>query len=169
MYGQTYCAGYEVILFPFFFLHDRDALVLSIAQGEVHVLQTLGRGTLKQVVDRGAHHHALARLVHLEAADLDAVLATDVLHQRRLTDDLDQLLTGVAVLVDLANVARRHGLVERDRDGVVNAAEPDGNVRDEGHLGAELGADLALVDVARQAVRNDVAREEVDVVLGGRA
>ena len=50
----------------------------------------------------------------------------------------------------------------------VDALEPDGDVRDKGDLGAELLRDLSLVDVVRQAVRDDVVREILDVVLRRR-
>jgi hypothetical protein len=56
------------------------------------------------------------------------VLVLDGLDQGSLADDLDELLSGVAVLVDLTDIARGHGLVERDVNGEVNAAEPRGTV-----------------------------------------
>lgn len=42
-----------------------------------------------------------------------AVLVHDVLEERRLADDVDEFFTSIPVLVDLSNVARGHGLVER--------------------------------------------------------
>ncbi|GKT96419.1 LOW QUALITY PROTEIN: putative amino acid decarboxylase [Colletotrichum tofieldiae] len=116
-------------------------------------METLSGRTLEKVVNGRADNDALAAAVNSEAADLDAVLVHDVLDQRRLADNLDELLAGVAVLVDLADVTRGDGLVQWNVDGGLDAAEPGGDVRGEGDVGAELGADLALVDV-------------VDVVLG---
>ena len=57
--------------------------------------------------------------MHGKAADLDAVLTRDVLDQRALADDLDQLLAGVPVLVQLPHVARLHLLLERYRNRVL--------------------------------------------------
>lgn len=48
----------------------------------------------------------------------------------------------------------------------MNTLEPDSNVGDEGNAGSELRADLPLVNVISQAVRDNVVREELDVVLG---
>ena len=100
-----------------------------------------------------------------ETADLNAVLAADVLDQRALARDLDELLFVVAVLVELADVAGRHLVGQGDGDGVVDAGEPDGDVGDESHIGAELVGDLALVNVVGQAVGDEVVGEVVDVVL----
>ncbi len=49
-----------------------------------------------------------------EAADLDAVPARDAFDERRLAGDLDELLAGVAVLVEGADVARGHLVGEGD-------------------------------------------------------
>ena len=54
-----------------------------------------------------------------EATNLNTVLAGDVLDERRLADNLDKLLAGVAVLVQVADVALGHSAVERDRDCVL--------------------------------------------------
>lgn len=70
------------------------------------------------------HNDTRAALVNSETSNLDTVLVLDGLDERGLTDDLDQLLAGVPVLVDLADVARGHGLVEGDVDGQVDATEP---------------------------------------------
>jgi hypothetical protein len=77
----------------------RDAFVLGVAQSKVHVLQTLCRSTLEQVINCSIDNNALARAVNSESTDLNTVLARDVLDQRRLANDLDKLLSGVAVLV----------------------------------------------------------------------
>lgn len=97
----------------------RDALVLSIAKSQVHVLQTLCCSTLEQVVNGSVDHDTLARAVNSEATNLNSMLARDVLDQRRLASNLDELLSGVSVLVQVADVARGHGLVERDGDGML--------------------------------------------------
>lgn len=101
-----------------------------------------------------------------ETADLNTVATGDVLHEGSLASDLDELLAGVAVLVEVADVPGGHLLGEGNADGVVDTLEPDSHVGDEGNAGAELGADLTLVDMVRQTVGDDVVGEEVDVVLG---
>lgn len=55
-----------------------------------------------------------------ESSDFNAVLAGDVLHRWRLSNDLDKFLACVSVLVELTDVARLHGLRERDVDGVLH-------------------------------------------------
>jgi hypothetical protein len=47
------------------------------------------------------------------------VTASDVLDEGSLASDLDELLTSVAVLVDVTNVAGGHLLVQGDADGVL--------------------------------------------------
>lgn len=96
-----------------------DTLVLAIPEREVHVLKTLGCCTLEKVVDRGVDDDALARAVDGESADLHAVLARDVAHERGLANNLDELLAGVAVLVDVSDITGSHGAVERDGDCVL--------------------------------------------------
>lgn len=190
-------------------LVKRDALVFAVAKGKVHVLcsehisfnpicdlsdcwtegltQALGGGTLEQVVNGSTHDDPLAAGVDSEATNLNAVAASDGLDGRRLANDLHELLTSITILVDVANVAGGHLLLQGDADSVlyrsqlrlkprsdsietrvtyVNALEPDSNVRDERNAGAKLCADLLLVDVISQAVRNDVVGEVVHVVLG---
>jgi hypothetical protein len=78
--------------------------------------EALGCCTLEQVINGSTHHCALAAGVNGEATNLDTVAASDVLNDRRLTDDLDKLFTGVAVLVDVANIARGHFRLEGDAD-----------------------------------------------------
>lgn len=103
----------------------RDTLILAIAQRQVHVLQTLRRGSLEQVIDRRVHDDTLARAVDCEAANLDAVFAGDVLYERGLADDADELLASIAVLEDVADVAGGHGAVERDGDGVLKGVSDE--------------------------------------------
>jgi hypothetical protein len=43
---------------------------------------------------------------------------------RSVAHDLDELLAGIALLVEVADIPRGHGLVERDRDSVMNTTEP---------------------------------------------
>lgn len=50
----------------------------------------------------------------------------------------------------------------------MNTLEPNGNVRNESNAGVKLGADLALVDMVSQAVRDDVVGQELNVVLRAR-
>ena len=120
-------------------------------------MQALCRSALEQVINRSIDDDALARAVDGETTDFDAVLARDVLDERGLADNLDELLAGVAVLVQVADVAGCHCAVEGDGDGVlfwnvsnviktfldgkeggtcVNTLEPDCNVRDECNLSA---------------------------------
>jgi hypothetical protein len=97
----------------------RNALILSITQCQVHILQALRRRALEQVIDGGINNNALAGAVDGETANLDAVLARDVLDERGLADDFDEFLAGVAVLVEVADVAGCHCAVEGDGDGVL--------------------------------------------------
>jgi hypothetical protein len=48
-----------------------------------------------------------------------AVLPGDSLHRGRLAGDSDEPFSGIAVLVERADVARRHLYFERDADGVL--------------------------------------------------
>lgn len=130
--------------------------------------QALSSGTLEKVVNSSANNDTLPGLVNLETTNLNTVLAADVLDKRGLANNLDELLASVSVLVDLTNVTRGHALLEGDRDGVVDTTEPNGDVGNEGNLSAELAADLTLVNVASQAVRDEVVGEVVDIVLGRR-
>jgi hypothetical protein len=45
---------------------------------------------------------------------------------RSFTNNLDELLTGISVLVDLANITRCHLLVQGNVNSQVNTAEPGG-------------------------------------------
>lgn len=51
------------------------------------------------------HDHALSGAVDGKASNLHSMASHDGAHQGRLTHDLDELLTRVAVLVDLADVS----------------------------------------------------------------
>jgi hypothetical protein len=57
--------------------------------------------------------------VHGETTNLNAVTASNVLDEGSLASNLDELLTSVAVLVEVANVAGGHLLVQGDADGVL--------------------------------------------------
>jgi len=81
--------------------------------------QALGGGTLEQVVDGGTDDDALAAGVDGKSTDLNAVAAGNVLDERGLADDLDELLAGVAVLVEVADVTGGHLLLQRDADRVL--------------------------------------------------
>lgn len=48
----------------------------------------------------------------------------------------------------------------------MNALEPDSNVGDKRNASSELCTDLSLVDVVSQAVRNDVVRKVLHIILG---
>lgn len=81
--------------------------------------EALGGSTLQQVVNGSADNDPLAAGVHGKAANLHTVTASNVLDQRSLAHDLDELLTGVTVLVEVADITRGHLLGERDADGVL--------------------------------------------------
>lgn len=104
--------------------------------------------------------------MHTKATNLNTVLAANILHARSLADDLHQSLACVSLLVQVADISARHGLLQGQADGVVDTLEPDGNVGDECNFNAKLAADLTLVDVICQAVGDDVASQILDIVLG---
>jgi hypothetical protein len=81
--------------------------------------QALSSGTLEEVVNGGANNDTLAAGVHGETTNLNTVTASNVLDEGSLASDLDKLLTSVAVLVDVADVAGSHLLVQGDADGVL--------------------------------------------------
>jgi len=91
-----------------------------LTQRKVHILQTLRRRALQQVIYRHIDHNPLSAGVDAEASDLDSVLAGDVLDGRRLADDFDELLAGEAVGVDITDVTGFHFAVEGEVDGVLN-------------------------------------------------
>lgn len=76
----------------------------------------MGGGTLEEVVNGGAYNDTVLLGVNGKAADFNAVAASNVLDNGRLADDLHKLLASVAVLVDVADITRGHGLLERDAD-----------------------------------------------------
>lgn len=89
-------------------------------EGDCRVLtQALSSGTLEEVVNGGADDNALAARVHGETTNLNTVTTSNVLNEGSLASDLDELLTSVAVLVDVANITRGHLLVQGDADGVL--------------------------------------------------
>ena len=100
-------------------LLQRNALVFAVAKRQVHVLQTLCSSALEQIINSSIDNDALAGAVDSEPANLHAVLARDVAHERGLANDLDELLAGVAVLVDVADITGGHGAVEGDGDCVL--------------------------------------------------
>jgi hypothetical protein len=77
----------------------------------------LGGGTLEEVVNGGAYNDAVLLGVNGEATDFNAVAASNILDNGWLADDLHKLLASIAVLVDVADVTRGHGLFERNVDG----------------------------------------------------
>lgn len=60
----------------------RNTLVLAVSERKVHILQALCCGALEQVVNSGIDNDTLSRAVDGETANLDAVLARDVLNER---------------------------------------------------------------------------------------
>jgi hypothetical protein len=97
----------------------RNPIILAIPEREVHVLQTLGRRTLEEIINRRIDHNTLARGVHGKATNLDAVLSRNVFHEWGLADDFDEFFAGVAVLVDVADVTGCHCAVEGNGDCVL--------------------------------------------------
>jgi hypothetical protein len=97
--------------------------------------------------------------VHRKATNLNTMPVHNIFDKRCLPNNLDQLLTCIPILVNLANISGSHRLIERDGDGMRNAAEPTRDVRDETDFGSELSRNLALVDVIRQAVGYHVIGE----------
>jgi hypothetical protein len=97
----------------------RNPIILAIPKREVHVLQTLGRRTLEEIVNRRIDHNTLAGGVYGKATNLDTVLSRNVFHERGLADDFDKFFAGVAVLVDVADVTGCHCAVEGNGDCVL--------------------------------------------------
>jgi hypothetical protein len=146
----------------------RNPIILAIPKREVHVLQTLGRRTLEEIIDRRIDDNTLAGGVHGKATNLDAVFAANVFHERRLADDFDEFFAGVAVLVDVADVTGCHCAVEGNGDCVlweslvqfkqgiwvrlvcgtyVDTLEPDRDVRNESDFSAQLPRNFLLMHV----------------------
>ena len=96
---------------PFSLALIRNTLILAIPQRQIHILQTLRRRALEQIVNRRVDHDTLAARMDSESANLDAVLSGYRLHQWGLASDLYELLARIPVLVDVANVSRGHGAV----------------------------------------------------------
>lgn len=114
----------------------------------------------------GIAYHPIAAGMDAEASDFDAMSPANILDAGRLPCDAHEWLAGEAFLVQVADVARDEGLGERDVDRMMDALEPRGHVRDEGHLGAQLRGDFSFVDMVCQAVGDDIVGEVFDVVLG---
>jgi hypothetical protein len=99
--------------------------VLGRHDGE-RLTQALSGGTLEEVVDGSADNNALAAGVDGESTDLNAVAASNILDERGLANDLNELLASVTVLVEVADITRSHLLLQRDADGVLQkAVSPD--------------------------------------------
>ena len=74
---------------------------------------------LQKIVNRGIDDHPLPTAVYTKSSDFNAVLASNVFHDRRLSANLDKLLASVSLGVDVANVSRCHFLLERQVDRVL--------------------------------------------------
>lgn len=131
---------------------DGDSLVFIISECEVHILEALCGGTLVEVVDGGAYDDTFAGAVDSKATNLNVVLVLDGLDDRSFADNLDELLAGVSVLVDLANITRCHLLVQGNVDSQVNTTEPGGDMGHESSGCTEVVANLSLMDVACEGV-----------------
>lgn len=112
-----------------------------------------------------------------------AVPAGDRFYRRWLSNYLDELLSCISILVEIANVARAHLPVEWDAYGMLqsnirlwransngstymNALKPNRHVRDKRDLGTKLLRYLAFVDVVRKAIWDNIIRKILDVILG---
>ena len=84
--------------------------------------------------------------MHRKAPNLNAMLPADGLDERRFSNNFDQFLPGIAILVYLADIARAHCLFERDVDGMMNALEPHSNMRHKSNIDAQLRANFSFVD-----------------------
>lgn len=104
----------------------RNAIILAIPESKIHILQTLGGRTLEEIINRSINDDALTRRMDGEASDFNAVFTRNVLDERGLADDFDEFFAGVAVLVDVADVAGCHGAVEGDGDGVLCRVSREG-------------------------------------------
>lgn len=82
--------------------------------------QALGGGTLQQVVNGGADNHALAAGVDGKSTDLDTVATGNVFDKRGFAHNLDELLTSVAILVEVADIAGGHLLLQGNADRVLH-------------------------------------------------
>lgn len=121
---------------------------------------------MNRVLWHGTHNddNTVPARVDLHTANTPAMLARDVANVRRLLLDLEEGLVGVLLLVEGGDVGRTHALLERGVEDADDTGEPGGDGRDkvDGHLGAkgrEVAASLALVDVVREGVGLDAARE----------
>src|SRR5690606_21149587 len=146
----------------------RDAGELGQAEGEVEVLQRLGRSALEQVVLGGDHDEPPAIVRQRETTDLDVVATGDRADPRRFVLHLHQWLAGIA-----APVAGKHFLArERPRQvqvgGDGDPAEMGCHVRHELHRVAKPAGHLTLVHVPDECIRHQVVTQLVRVVAIGR-
>lgn len=79
----------------------------------------MSRSSLQQIVNRGANYHSLPSGVDRKASNLNSVTTGDVLHKGCLANDLDKFLASVSILVEIADVTRRHCFLQGDVDGVL--------------------------------------------------
>jgi len=94
------------------------------------------------------------------------MLARDILDERRLPSNLDELLPGVSILVQVPNFPRGHLLGQGNADSVVNPLEPNCDVRNESNRDTKSSSYLTFVDMVSQAVRHQVVLQLIDVILG---
>src|ERR1700710_1610221 len=84
------------LLTTFASLHPRNPLILSIPQRQIHILQTLRRRPLQQIIDRNIHHRPLPARMHSKPPNLHAMLTRDILHHWRLPRQVNQSLVVVS-------------------------------------------------------------------------
>src|SRR5271156_4815861 len=106
--------------------------------------------------------------MHTKSSYLNTVTACNVLDQRSLSDNLQQSFSGVSLLVQRTNITRCHLLLQGNVDGMVDALEPHGNMRDKSNINTQLGRNFFLVNMVSQTVRDEIVGQVLDVILGTR-
>lgn len=96
------------------------------------------------------------------------VLSGNILHLRRLIDNLNQALTCVPFLVQGSDILRGHLLVQRDVDGLMNPLKPRSHMWNKANLCSQPGTDLPLVYVIGKCICHEIVRQLGDIVLRGR-
>src|SRR5690606_580162 len=128
-------------------------------EGQVEVLQRLGRRALEQVVLGGHHDQPASILRQGEPAELDVVAAGDAADPRGFVQDPDQGLAAIARVMALADFGKREWPGQMQVGGQGDATEMWRDVRHELDRVAEPARDLALVHVAGECVGHQVVAQ----------
>lgn len=131
-------------------LRGHVPLELGIPHRQVDILQRLRRRTLQEVIDSNINNHSLAVRRYAKASDFDAVRARDIPDHWALTNNFDQWLACISVLIEVPDISWGEGLVEWDVDRMMNTLKPGGDMRDESDFFPKLCRDFLLVDVVDQ-------------------